>query len=239
MFKKIVKTFQNLFGGGNLLDNNFISNSGSDSYVDHGYLGVNNFLWKQEEHYGGFNGLEDTIKTIIGVTENMELTKDSMVLYRGTNSMLFPEIEKAESGMLIPFRGITSTATEFDIAQYFTQNNPRALSEVKPLIFKINIDKNKPHYKIDDDSGEKEVILPPAIYEVVSITDKNGAKVVEINQKELLDMENLILEGLDHINENIEDFNKIKPQHVENLRKRVLNFYNHLEKNNNKTDQKN
>ena len=238
MLKNLIKTFQNLFNQGNLLDKK--TNPGSHSYVDHGYLGVNNFLWRQKESYGGFEGLEDTIKTIIGITENMELTENSMTLYRGTNAVLFPELENAESGTLVPLRGITSTATDFKMANYFTENNPRALSEVKPLIFKINVDKNKPHYKVDNISeGEKEVILPPAIYEIASVSNINGVKVVEMNQKELLDIENLILDGLHHINENIEDYNKIKAHHIENLRKRVLNFYNHMEKNNNKSKQKN
>lgn len=232
MFKKIINAVQNLLSGKDLYSGKY-SMDGSSSYIDHGYIGVNNFLWKQEEHYGGFKGLEDTIKDIIGITENMNLTDKKLTLYRGTNEMLFPGIENVEKGIIIPFRGITSTSTDLEMANYFTQNNPRALEQVKPLIFKINVDKNKPHLQVGNlNEDEKEIILPPSLYEVVDVTTlDNGVKVVEINQKELLDVKDLMIEGLTHIEENIDSYDNIKPNHIQNLKTRVEKFYSHIDKN--------
>lgn len=234
MLKKLVKGIQDAIKGrpfGKKLD----KEECLQQYLGHGYLAVNTFLWRTEaSDQGDYKNLRQTISNVVGVSELMDRSESSRVLYRGTNaSLLVDDISKIEEGMMIPFRGFTSTSTKLDIANYFTENNPRALDDVRPVVFQINVDKGRSCFEDQDaktGEGESEVILPPAIYEVRRVTQQqNGIPIIEVDQRELLDVEDLIMDGLDYIKENINEVPKISASQIEEVRAKVKSYYNHRE----------
>lgn len=198
-------------------------------YTGEGYEQMNDLLWGIKPPF--YNSVFQTVKDIVEITESMQ-TRDisDNVVYRGTQLDLYPDLRNIQVGMKLPLKGLTSTSLDRTTAEFFSDN---AKNDRTPLIFKIHIDSNTPFIRPDFNSPiyhiEKEVLLPPAIYEVVGVTPSKGADnptEVELRMKELIDIRDLLIDGLDYILDNDPlETHHIEPHRVMEIKDKVDFFY--------------
>lgn len=195
-------------------------------YAIEGYIKINNFLWQSDCSYAD-DELEEIVKDIIEISTQMSTFQEDTVLYRGTKVNLFPELKHLKQGMEIDLNGITSTSYNRKTALSFTENNCEDFDIIDPLIFKIKVEQGglytrpprlKEIYEI-----ENEFILHPAKYLVTKIITRNdNTTIVELTQKELLDIHTQIINGLNFVLNNPRS--DIHPTQVELLKNKV-NYY--------------
>lgn len=206
-----------------------------DRYVAEDYVAINSLLWHKEEYFGGIEGLERIVKDIIEITDNMSCdpSAKSATVYRGTKLDHYPDLLNIKKGMTLPLKALTSTSLEYATAEIFTENNNDGFLRSNPLIFTIKIDGKTPFirpttlgtlYEI-----EQEIILPPAEYEVIDIkpgTGKYSYTEVEMKLKKPLDIQQLIIDGLDYLIDNDPmDTHGIFTEDIVRLKNKVNNYY--------------
>lgn len=218
------------------LDN--FDGGGLNRYTEDDYVAINSFLWQKEEFFNGIRGLERIVKDIIEITENMELTSTHRehVVYRGTSLHHYPELLDIKKGMKLPLKSLTSTSLDYTTAEMFAdmsslEHTPKNYS---PLIFKITFGDNTPFSRPNTEGTlyeiEEEVVLPPCEYEVVDVHPQGNRKYsaleVEMKFKQPLNVQQLIIDGLDHIlQDDPLDTHNIYPEDIVNLKRKVNNYY--------------
>lgn len=206
---------------------------GLDRYTGEDYKAINAFLWHKEEYLGGIDGLKQIIKDIIEINEGMSCSQDmcNTMVYRGTRLSHYPELLNIREGMTLPLKAITSTSLDYLTAEIFTENNSFGFLSCNPLIFKIKLDEKTPFRRPNKGSiyEEEEIILPPAEYEVVNVIPSKSqysANEVELKLKNTLDINELIINALDHLLENDPlETHFIYPKDIEKLKNKVNNYF--------------
>lgn len=208
---------------------------GLDRYTWEDYKAINAFLWHKEEYFGGIDGLEQIIKDIIEINEGMSCSQDmcNTMVYRGTKLSHYPELLNIKEGMTLPLKAITSTSLDYLTAEMFTENNSFGFLSCDPLIFKIKLDEKTPFLRPNNQGSiyeiEEEIILPPAEYEVINVIPSKSqfsAHEVELKLKNTLDINELIINALDHLLENDPlETHFIYPQDIEKLKNKVNNYF--------------
>lgn len=217
------------------LDQNNFDGDSLVRYTGEDYRAINALLWHKEEFLGGIEGLEQAVKDVIEITDNMSCTPQAndTFVYRGTKIDHYPELLGLKKGMTLPLNGITSTSLDYETAEFFTENNNVAFERSSPLIFKIKLDDKTPFSRPTSLSTlceiEQEVILPPAEYEIVSVTpskSKYSATEVEMKPTKTLDIQKLIIDGLDYLIDNDPmKTHDIFTEDIIKLKKKVNNYY--------------
>lgn len=153
--------------------------------------------------------LENIISDIFNIVKDMSPLENPTTLYRGTFDHYFPELDDALIGETLSLKGITSTSTNTDVAEYFA-NIFDGTEWNGSLIFKVNAPKGMPCIRVNTALfSEDEVILHPAEYEIVAIescgSSKNNFRIVTLEPRQLLDIKQIVLDGLEQAKENCEE----------------------------------
>ncbi len=174
------------------------------------YLDPNENDWDKEA-FGYDKGdsnfpLENIVSDILNITKDMKPLGTPQTLYRGTFDHYYPMLDSDIVGETISLNGITSTSISQCVADIFA-NNYENSSNQNSLIFKINAPSNMPGIRVKTDLfDEDEIILHPAKYRIDKIETKKlkncQIRIVTMTPTELLDVKQLILEGLDQANKN-------------------------------------
>lgn len=153
--------------------------------------------------------LENIVSDILNIVKDMKPMEKDTTLYRGTFDHYYPMLDDAIVGETINLRGITSTSTSQEVANIFADNYEGS-SNQGSLLFKINAPKGMPSLNVKTELyDEDEVILHPAKYMITDIEThklKNGQiRIVSLTPTELLDIKELVLNGLEQAKKNQEN----------------------------------
>ena len=187
----------------------------------------------------------DGVKNAIELSKTMQPRKKGITTYRGADSGNFKDIinlsEQEIVGQEIPIRAFSSSSTSKDVAGRFSRENSSS-KNAQRLILQFDIERGRHSYDVkygfDNVSRqiahEKETILPPAVYEIVgarrvqSFEGYNGNYLIlQMRQKELLDIKDLINMNLDALQVNIEEENEkgnhfnLTTQDIEEVRAKI------------------
>lgn len=153
--------------------------------------------------------LENIISDIFNIVQDMSPLENPTTLYRGTFEHYFPELDNVLIGQMLSLKGITSTSTNLDVAEYFA-NIFDYTDWNGSLLFKIIAPQGLPCIKVNTSLfSEDEVILHPAEYEIVDIEHCGSSKchfqIVTLIPRQLLDIKQIVLDGLEQAKENCEE----------------------------------
>ena len=181
--------------------------------------------WDNKERTSSFR-LKETIADAITIQSLMKPVEEERIVYRGTSSEHFPGLlENTTEGIIIPFLGFASTSDSYGVARSFSGNSEN--KEAKKIVFRVKLEKGRSAYKISNAEfgAEQETIIPPALYEVTGSTiDESGVYVIDIEQRTLLDVKDILLNGLDHMQSNLKTRN-ISPKTIKTLKRQIEEYY--------------
>ncbi len=188
--------------------NKFLNCEKDKNYLDPNDTSYDRKTYSFEKGTSNFP-LENIISDIFNIVQDMSPLENPTTLYRGTFDHFYPELDKALIGQTISLKGITSTSTNLDVAEYFA-NIFDNTDYNGSLLFKINAPKGMPCIKVNTELfSEDEFILHPAEYKIVDIEQCGSSKcyfqIVTLEPCQLLDIKQIVLDGLAQAKENCED----------------------------------
>ena len=199
---------------------------------------LNAFLWGKRlksntymsRSLQNINVLKEVAKDTINLSSIMQTAPCNVTLYRGDNDSHFA-IESIKKGSTILLKGFTSTSESLNVAQSFATSDKKNTSGI---IFEIRVPNGGKLLKLENAefSFEQETLLPPAKYDVLDVYQMDDGKYcIIIEQKEILNISNLLDDGLTNISKQLPLLALHKKVQISHLKNSISRYMDNQSKN--------